>query len=424
MRNAPSLRCANVCRSANFPFKINLNFHLKKGLTSILYNSVSIKSLIALTFDGVAGIYVHIPFCKQACTYCDFHFSTNQKLRAPLVDAICQEMEQRKSEIKSPVQSLYFGGGSPSILNASELDQIFEALHQHYDFSEVKEVTLESNPDDHHAEKLKQWLSLGVNRLSIGIQSFMDRDLELMNRAHNAQEADRCVQSARAAGFDALTIDLIYGIPGQSMKQWQSNVQKAVSLDVDHISAYCLTVEERTALHHLVEKGEVEEKDDSVIEKEYLYLHRKLADCGYEHYEISNYAKQGKRALHNSSYWSGSQYLGFGPGAHSFDGKFKRRWNVANNARYINAIGDKEAYFEEELLNADERFNEVLMTELRTKAGVDLSTVGEKHKQHLINTINHQDEPMRSALTIQDERLLLNPERWLMTDAYLRELVV
>ena len=198
----------------------------------------------------MSSIYVHIPFCKQACTYCDFHFSTNQALRSKLVRSLLQEIEQRSEELSGPVESVYFGGGSPSILSQEELASIFEKLHATFDLAQVKEVTLESNPDDHTEANLKHWRSLGIDRLSIGIQSFLARDLQMMNRAHNAAEAEECIRAAREAGFKSLTIDLIYGIPGQTMEQWQSNVQKAILLNPDHISAYCLTVEERTALHH------------------------------------------------------------------------------------------------------------------------------------------------------------------------------
>ena len=372
----------------------------------------------------MSSIYIHIPFCKQACTYCDFHFSTNQKLRQPLADALCQEIAARSDEERGPIQSLYFGGGSPSILSEGELIQIFERLHQHFDLSALSEVTLESNPDDHSSEKLNLWRKLGIDRLSIGIQSFIDRDLELMHRAHNAKEADRCIKASRDAGFESLTIDLIYGIPGQSMAQWQSNVQKAILLEPDHISAYCLTVEDRTALDHQVKKGLVQEKEDDIIEKEYLFLHRKLEDCGFEHYEISNFGKPGKRAIHNSNYWSGRSYLGFGPAAHSFDGKNKRRWNVANNPKYIKAIAEGTLYWEEEILSERDQVNELLLTGLRRKDGVNLTLIKPQHRSAIASSLEALEDHLKQAIDLTDGHLRIKPERWLMADAVIRELMI
>lgn len=371
----------------------------------------------------MAGIYIHIPFCKQACTYCDFHFSTQQTLRKPLIDALCKEIDDRLSKSATAFKTLYFGGGSPSILKADELQLLFDVLNKHLDVSELKEVTLESNPDDHTSEKLELWRSLGIDRLSIGIQSFIDRDLKFMNRAHNAEEARHCVARARAAGFEALTIDLIYGIPGQSHTEWQSNVQKAIQLEVDHISAYCLTVEERTALHHQVEKGHVEEVSDEEIEKQYLFLHRKLEDCGFEHYEISNFAKAGKRAQHNRSYWKGTPYIGIGPAAHSFDGQQTRRWNIANNPLYIKALANNTPYWESETLTETERTNEILITGLRTRKGVDLNQLPESHRNSIQAQTENYQAKHPGLLVLEEGLLRMNPEAWLLTDQVLKEVV-
>ncbi len=372
----------------------------------------------------MSSIYVHIPFCKQACTYCDFHFSTNQALRSKLVRSLLQEIEQRSEELSGPVESVYFGGGSPSILSQEELASIFEKLHATFDLAQVKEVTLESNPDDHTEANLKHWRSLGIDRLSIGIQSFLARDLQMMNRAHNAAEAEECIRAAREAGFKSLTIDLIYGIPGQTMEQWQSNVQKAILLNPDHISAYCLTVEERTALHHLVTKGKITEKEDDTIEREYLFLHGKLEDGGWEHYEISNFGKSGKHALHNSNYWSGKAYLGIGPAAHSFDGVNKRRWNVSNNPAYIRALEKGEGYWEEEVLTDRDRSNELLMTGLRRSDGVDLSLLPDAHGKAILQSADSLQGPLGDALQHQRGRLSIEPSKWLLADAVIRELMI
>ncbi len=372
----------------------------------------------------MAGIYIHIPFCKQACTYCDFHFSTNQKLRKPLIDALCVEIKQRSHEIKEAPATLYFGGGSPSILNEEELAQIFETLSSSFDVSRLTEVTLESNPDDHSAEKLKLWQSLGVNRLSIGIQSFIDRDLILMNRAHNAHEASNCVKNARETGFEKVSIDLIYGIPNQSIDEWKNNIQRAIDLAPEHISAYCLTVEEKTVLHHQVAKNMVTEKDDETIEREFLVLHELLTKAGFEHYEISNFGKPEHMATHNGSYWQGLDYVGFGPAAHSFDGATKRRWNVSNNPQYIKAISEGGRYWEDEILTDTDRTNEQLMTGLRRHQGIDLSTLPKNHQAVIAQNLQQLNGDLKSCLWQEGEQLGIKPENWLLADALIRELMI
>jgi oxygen-independent coproporphyrinogen-3 oxidase len=372
----------------------------------------------------VSGIYIHIPFCRQACSYCDFHFSTNQSLRPALTEALCTEIEQRANEIQSPIQTLYFGGGSPSILNPSELQMIMKTLRQHLDLSGLTEVTLESNPDDHRPEQLDAWLEAGVDRLSIGIQSFHERDLQMMNRAHSAVEAARCVEIAQCAGFKHLSIDLIYGVPQQTLTEWENNVSQALGLGVDHISAYCLTVEERTALHHQVLKGRVHEKEDEQIEAEYLYLHTQLEHKGYAHYEISNFALAQHEAKHNSSYWDGAAYLGFGPGAHSFDGVNKRRWNVSNNPAYIKALKTGTLFHEGETLKASDLANERIMTGLRHRKGIDLRALDHNSRREVEQNIETLSDPFKAMLVRSEHHVKMKPEAWLMADAVVRELML
>lgn len=345
-------------------------------------------------------------------------------MRTKLIDELCVEMMARKDEIAEPISSIYFGGGSPSILDQTELKLIFKTLASNFDLSRVQEITLETNPDDHSPEKLSFWKTLGINRLSIGIQSFIDRDLKLMNRAHSASDAKACVEHARQAGFESLTIDLIYGIPNQSMTEWQANVQQAIALNTDHISAYCLTVEEKTALHHQVKSGAIAEKQDEVIEEEYLFLHRTLSASGFHHYEISNYAKAGKQAFHNSSYWSGKTYLGFGPSAHSFDGKNTRRWNVAHNIKYAKAIAEGSEYFETETLSSSEKTNEQIMTALRTAKGLSLNEIDPNYKQEILRQAEKLSSRLKSCLWQSESHLGIKPENWLMADAVIRELMV
>ncbi|MEX2597061.1 MAG: radical SAM family heme chaperone HemW [Salibacteraceae bacterium] len=370
----------------------------------------------------MAGIYIHIPFCKQACSYCDFHFSTNQALRQALVDALCKEITLRKSELNTRVETIYFGGGSPSILNNRELSQIFEALQNAFDLSHAKEITLESNPDDHSQEKLELWKSLGINRLSIGIQSFINRDLKLMNRAHNAKEAVSCIEKAKSAGFHSMSIDLIYGIPGQSLEEWQQNIDQAIALSPEHISAYCLTIEAKTALDHQIKQNIIAEKSDEQIEAEYLFLHHKLTKAGFNHYEISNFCKPGKEAMHNSNYWNGKPYLGIGPAAHSFDGNVKRSWNIANNPKYIKALKSGALYSESETLSSTDRFNEEMMTGLRHHLGFDYSKYNSVLQKGLLNNLDQMPGEWRRMLSHEKELLKLDPEHWLLTDLFLKHM--
>lgn len=330
----------------------------------------------------------------------------------------------RKDELTSMPETLYLGGGSPSILNDSELSQLFAALNMHFDLSRIKEITIETNPDDHQPDKLLFWRKLGINRLSIGIQSYIDRDLILMNRAHSAFQAKYCIENARAAGFDSLTIDLIYGIPGQSFAEWQQNIETTIGLHTDHISAYCLTIEKKTALHYMVAKGELKLKDDDQIEQEYLYLHRTLESRDYGHYEISNFAKPEKKALHNSNYWSGKPYLGIGPAAHSFNGINLRKWNISHNAMYIQAINNGTPYWEEERLTAENRVNEQLMTGLRTATGLDISEMPLLVQNAILQSADKMPRSLNQMLEIDRQNIKIKPEYWLMTDQILPHLFI
>lgn len=323
----------------------------------------------------MAGLYIHIPFCKQACHYCNFHFSTSLKLKDQMVNAIIKEIELQKAYLDcNELSSIYLGGGTPSLLNQKEIERIFQQIERFYTIEEQAEITLEANPDDLTKDKLEMLAATPINRLSIGIQSFSDEDLTYMNRAHNAKEAGRCIQYAQDAGFDNLTVDLIYGTPTTSHAQWATNIQTVLDLDVPHISCYCLTVEPQTALDYFVRKKEYAAPDDEHSAKQFEYLMNTLEQAGYDHYEISNFAKPNHYAKHNSNYWLSQQYLGIGPSAHSFDGK-SRQWNVANNAQYIKAIEASELPFEREELSLQERYNEYIMTSLRTIWGSDLNKI-------------------------------------------------
>ena len=322
----------------------------------------------------MAGIYLHIPFCKKACHYCNFHFSTSSRLQQPLVQALLKEIELQKQYLTQPVETIYFGGGTPSILPAENIAQLLHFIHLHFTVTPGAEITLEANPDDITGEKLEAWKHAGINRLSIGIQSFSQADLDWMNRAHNAQQATACINLAKQHGFSNLTIDLIYGTPTLSDAQWQQNVAMAIELGIPHLSCYALTVESKTALEKLIQKKKLAAVENEKQAHHFELLMQWMEDAGYEQYEISNFAKPGYRSRHNSSYWQGTPYLGIGPSAHSYNGS-SRQWNAANNALYIKTVEQGIVPFEIEHLTTKQQVNEYIMTALRTMEGISTETL-------------------------------------------------
>jgi len=322
----------------------------------------------------MAGIYLHIPFCRQACHYCNFHFSTSLKLKNEFTDALLKEIKLQSTYLPSePVNTIYFGGGTPSLLSIDELTGILQMLRQTFTIAADAEVTLEANPDDIAEEKLKDWKQVGINRLSIGVQSFFEEDLRWMNRAHTAQQAIDNLKLARQY-FDNITIDLIYGTPTLPDDKWQHNVQQAIALGITHLSCYALTVEPGTALAHMINKHKTLDVNTEDQARQFLLLMDWMQAAGYEHYEISNFALPGMRSRHNSSYWQGASYLGLGPSAHSFNGE-SRQWNIANNALYIKSLKEDKVPFEVEHLTGVQRLNEYIMTSLRTMEGLNLDYV-------------------------------------------------
>lgn len=322
----------------------------------------------------MAGIYIHIPFCKQACHYCDFHFSTSLKKKEEMLAAIQKELFLRKDELAGEhIETIYFGGGTPSILAVDEINRLIDTVYQQYTVVEQPEITLEANPDDLDVATIQRLAQSKVNRLSIGIQSFGEEDLKMMNRAHNAQEAISCLQEV-VKYFDNISIDLIYGIPNLSNERWIENIQRILDLGIPHISCYALTVEERTALNKLIQKGVIPSPKEEVAHAHFMLLIEKLRANGYVHYELSNFAKPGYYSKNNSAYWLGKKYVGIGPSAHSFDGRY-RSWNISNNPLYIKAIEAGELPSEIEELSVVDRYNEYVMTGLRTIWGVDLTRV-------------------------------------------------
>ena len=342
----------------------------------------------------MAGIYLHIPFCKKACHYCNFHFSTQTADMQVFVDTLIQEIALQKSYIKEPIETIYFGGGTPSLLEEAQLKEMLAAIDAHFEKADVIECTLEANPDDMHPSKIAAWKKIGINRLSIGIQSFQASALTWMNRAHTVEQSHAAIQMALDAGIDNLSIDLIYGTPSLSDQALMADLDWIAHYQIKHVSCYALTVEDKTALKKSIEKGQIENIDSEKQARHFEIVCARLKTMGLEHYEISNFAKPGFRSQHNSHYWSGETYLGLGPSAHSFN-TISRQWNIANNALYIKSIAQGQLNFEIELLTEANRYNEYMMTSLRRIEGFDLDLIaakfGNRYYEHSIAMINEMD---------------------------------
>ena len=365
----------------------------------------------------MAGIYIHIPYCKQKCSYCDFHFSTNLQSKSLLIKAINKELELRKNEINQPLETIYFGGGTPSILSENELESIFETIYKNYSTSSIKEITLEANPDDLTKEKLAFLKSTPINRFSIGVQSFFEEDLRLMNRAHNAQEAEKSIKLTQDFGFENITIDLIYGSTTTTDEMWRENLKKAIELNVPHMSSYALTVEEKTVLDHQIKKGETKPIDDNRQNDQFQILVDTLTANNFIQYEISNFGKENYFSHHNSNYWKGVPYIGIGPSAHSYNGK-QRAWNIANNAKYIQSINQNILPDEIEILNESDQFNEMIIIGLRTISGIDLNRINSEFSQQLIDSFYQEINQLleENLIEKQENKIILKPEAKFFAD--------
>ncbi|MDH3381692.1 MAG: radical SAM family heme chaperone HemW [Flavobacteriaceae bacterium] len=371
----------------------------------------------------MSGIYIHIPFCKQACHYCDFHFSTSLKKKDTLVLALVKELELRKDEFKNKlVETIYFGGGTPSLLTNDQLSLLIDSVYKNYKVSKNPEITLEANPDDLSRIRIKELLNTPINRLSIGIQSFFESDLKLMNRAHNAEEAKNCLKEA-IKYFDNISVDLIYGIPGLSHKRWIENIDMALSYNIPHISSYALTVEPKTALESFIKKGIIQNVDDDLAQQQFHILIEKLEAHGFVHYELSNFGRPNYFSKNNSAYWQGKHYLGIGPSAHSFNGN-ERGWNVRNNAKYIKALQENRVPMEIESLSKTDKYNEYVMTGLRTIWGVSIEKVerdfGLNYKNYLLEqaTIHLKND----LLYLDDDKLLVTKKGKFLSDGIASDL--
>ncbi len=358
----------------------------------------------------MSGIYIHIPFCKQACHYCDFHFSTSLKMKYALVEALQKELILRKDEgNEEVVETIYFGGGTPSVLEISELQSILETVYKHYQVIDNPEITLEANPDDLTDESVfKNYKNIGINRLSIGIQSFFDCDLKLMNRAHHTAEAKACLHTAKKY-FDNISIDLIYGIPGMTVDRWLINIQTALAFDVPHLSCYALTIEPKTALHSFIKKGIMQAPDDEMAQMHFQVLTETLEKQNFIHYELSNFGKEGFFSKNNSAYWLGKKYLGVGPSAHSYDG-LSRSWNVSNNHLYINRLNENRLPSEKEILTQKDRFNEAVMTGLRTIWGVSFDKISADFGKPYLDYLIRQAQPHLQNMLLRIEKDIHSPE--------------
>ncbi|MES2747724.1 MAG: radical SAM family heme chaperone HemW [Bacteroidota bacterium] len=354
----------------------------------------------------MSGIYIHIPFCKQACHYCDFHFSTSLKKKDAMVLALAKEIELRKKEFKDEVvETIYFGGGTPSLLTKDEIQSLIAVIYANYNVIENPEITLEANPDDLTKERIVELAQSPVNRLSIGIQSFFEDDLQLMNRAHNSAEAKECLEFA-TQHFDNISVDLIYGIPNMSNEKWLQNIQTALSYKIPHISSYALTVEPKTALHAFIQKGIIPQPDDEVASAHFQILVDTLSEHDFIHYELSNFAKENYFSKNNSSYWLGKKYIGIGPSAHSYDGK-KRGWNVSNNAIYLKSIQENKLPIETETLSKTDRYNEYIMTGLRTIWGISFDRIESEFGTMYLDYLNqHASKYIEDHLLFIDDNIL------------------
>ena len=354
----------------------------------------------------MSGIYIHIPFCKQACHYCDFHFSTSMKKKEEMVLALVKELEFRKNESQNEIiETIYFGGGTPSILTIDDLQFLIDTVYKHYIVVENPEITLEANPDDLDEETILQYANSPINRLSIGVQSFFEDDLKLMNRAHNSEEAKKCLKFA-TQHFENISIDLIYGMPNMSNEKWMKNIETALGYNISHISSYALTVEPKTTLHKMIKSGNIPTLDDDVAQQHFHILIDKLQENGFLHYELSNFGKPNYFSKNNTAYWLGKKYIGIGPSAHSFNGE-TRSWNVSNNSLYLKAIAENKFPSESEILSKTDHYNEYIMTGLRTIWGVSLEKIETEFGSNYLDYLRQQAEKYISDNLLKVENNIL-----------------
>jgi len=372
----------------------------------------------------MAGIYIHIPFCKKACHYCDFHFSTSPQYKEQILNALKSEIILRKNYLNNEkIETIYFGGGTPSLMNADELQVLIGQITDLFEVSATAEITIEANPDDLNPQYVREIKSTLINRFSIGVQSFFEEDLKWMNRAHTASEAQSAIKRVQDAGFENITTDLIYGYPLLTNEKWEFNIQKLIEYQVPHISSYSITVEPNTALAKLISKEKQANMDEGQSANQFLMLIDQLSESGFDHYEISNFSKPGMHSRHNSNYWDGVSYLGIGPSAHSFNGE-SRQWNISNNSKYIDSIELKKVPAETEFLSTENKINEYIMTSLRTSKGMNLQLIALKFGSDYSNEIHNSLETFieKEWVTINEQMVALTREGKLFADHIASEL--
>lgn len=375
----------------------------------------------------MAGIYVHIPFCEKRCYYCDFYSVANKNKINDFIKALISEIKLKQGFFHNnnePIKTIYFGGGTPSVLSIGQLEIILNEIANIFDISEVVECTIEVNPDDINAEYVKGLKSIGFNRVSIGVQSFDNELLKLMNRRHSKDDAIKAVYEFYNAGIDNISVDLIYGLPGTDEKYWENALLEAFKLPMVHLSAYCLSYEEGTVFHNWLKRNKIQEIPEEMQWKQYQLLHKIAIDKGFEHYEISNLSKPGYRSMHNSSYWQGIPYLGLGPAAHSFNGNV-RSWNIADIRQYVDLMHDNQACWEEETLSDKDKFNEYLMTRLRTSDGISVAEMKQKYQLNFTNDIQNIIKTYHSQYfeSTNEERIAMNLEGWFVSDSIISGLM-
>ena len=366
----------------------------------------------------MAGIYIHIPFCSQACSYCDFHFSTSLKNKKQIISAIEKELINEQHYLDGElINTIYFGGGTPSLLESKSIESILQTIQNNFPLSKNIECTLEANPEDISMSKIDDWFDLGVNRISLGVQSFRDEDLNYMNRIHTKQQSIQSIEMLKKSKIKNFSIDLIYGFPLLNKSGWVANLEKVIALNVPHISCYCLTVEKGTALDHFIKKKKEQPLQSATGREHFLIARNMLLNYDYNHYEISNFSKKGYKSLHNKNYWNKTRYLGVGPSAHSFNG-VSRRWNIRNNSIYCNKISRNEIVYEEEVLTQKNIINEYILTSIRTSSGVSLNYIKDHMSKAELSRFNMEINKLEKMelIELKEETLYLNEQGMLLSD--------
>jgi oxygen-independent coproporphyrinogen-3 oxidase len=374
----------------------------------------------------MAGLYIHIPFCRQACRYCDFFFAVSLKYRDEFIEALLIELSQRKNDFRGEtIETIYLGGGTPSVLTSKHLTEIMNSITKHYSVSSDPEISIEANPDDLSGEYLEMLSEKGFNRLSIGVQSFREEDLQVMRRSHTAKQASESMATAREKGFHNINMDLIYGLPGLTLKQWEENLQTALLQPIHHISAYHLTYEPGTVFHHWKKKGKIAEAPEKLSLEQYEMLRELTGSQGFEHYEISNFAIQGFRSKHNTTYWKGKNYLGFGPSAHSYNGR-ERQWNLSSLKGYIENSRNGSPIFETEVLSQKDKYHDYLLTSLRTIEGANFAFIETTFGKAVSMILLEKAQKFISSreMSFENGILAMTPEGWMRSDLILEEFLL